>query len=86
VARVGTQDRSCVLRLLDRNGLGFDDAKVGEFRDPAWELVEDLDGLLGCAAQTWRRGEYAVLAVTGPAGEAWREQLQANNRVTADRA
>jgi hypothetical protein len=63
----------------------FDDAKAGDFRDPVWELVEDLDGLLGCAAQTWARGEYTTLAVAGPAGEALREQLHAKNRVTADR-
>ena len=63
----------------------FDEAKIGDFRDPVWKLVEDLDGLLGCEAQTWARGEFTTLAVAGPAGEALREQLQAKNRVTADR-
>jgi hypothetical protein len=63
----------------------FDDAKVGAFRDPVWTLVEDLDHVLGSAAQMSARREYTVLAVAGPAGEALREQLEANSRVTADR-
>jgi hypothetical protein len=53
----------------------FDEAKLGDFRDPVWTLVEDLNGLLGCAPQTGAHGEYTVLAVAGPAAEALREQL-----------
>jgi hypothetical protein len=63
----------------------FHKTKPGDYRDPVWTLVEDLNSLLGCDAQTWARGEYTTPAVAGPAGEALREQLQAKNRVTADR-
>ena len=63
----------------------FDEAKmaISGIRSGRWSRTSN--GLLGCAAQTWARGEYTALAVAGPAGEALREQLQANNRVTADR-
>ena len=63
----------------------YDETKHGDFRDPAWTLVKDINGLLGCAPQTWARGEYTALGVAGPGGEAMRERLQANARATADR-
>jgi hypothetical protein len=54
----------------------------GDFREPRWEPVEDIEELLGCTVAVWTPGRYTAGAVGGDAGERLRSLLAENaNRV-----
>lgn len=56
----------------------------GDFREPRWEPVEDIEELLGCPITVWAPGRYTAGAVGGDAGERLRSLLAENaNRVGA---
>jgi hypothetical protein len=54
----------------------------GDFREPRWEPVQDIEELLGCAVAVWAPGRYTAGTVGGDEGERLRSLLAENaNRV-----
>jgi hypothetical protein len=41
----------------------------GDYREPRWTPIEDIDGLVGCHVQTWPPGSYTARAVAGRYGQ-----------------
>ncbi len=56
----------------------------GDFRNPRWEPIEHIEGLLGCKIAVWPPGAYTVRAVAGEDGERLRSELIENASNTAD--
>lgn len=55
----------------------------GDFREPRWEPIEDIEELLGCTVAVWAPGRYTAGAVGGEAGERLRSLLAENaNRIS----
>jgi hypothetical protein len=50
----------------------------GDFRDPRWERIDDIEELVGCEVATWEPGTYTARAVAGEDGERLRSELAAN--------
>jgi len=44
-----------------REGAGVE----GDFRDPRWEPIDDIEQLLGCEVAVWWPGRYTARAVAG---------------------
>lgn len=40
----------------------------GDFRDPSWEPIADIEQLLGCDVEVWQEGSYTARAVAGEHG------------------
>jgi len=49
----------------------------GDFRDPSWEKITDIEQLLGCEVKTWPEGAYTARAVAGDQGNQLRDELAA---------
>jgi hypothetical protein len=47
----------------------------GDFRDPRWEPIRDIEELLDCEVKAWRPGNYTDRAVAGEQGERLRSKL-----------
>lgn len=47
----------------------------GDFRDPRWEPIEDIQQLVGCEVQTWPEDQYTARSVAGEQGEQLRRRL-----------
>jgi hypothetical protein len=62
--------RYALVRFRGRSvveGVGvWDGAGVeGDFRDPRWEPIDDIEELLGCEVAVWWPGRYTARAVAG---------------------
>jgi len=55
---------------------------VGDFREPTWHHLQDINHSLGTTPREWERGEYTAQSVYGPAGAELREQLTAEAQAT----
>lgn len=42
---------------------------VGDFRDPSWEPIADIELLLGSEVEVWEPGSYTARAVAGEQGQ-----------------
>jgi hypothetical protein len=49
----------------------------GDFRDPSWEPVADIDRLLGCKVEIWPEGIYTARAVAGEHGQQLLDEIAA---------
>jgi hypothetical protein len=49
----------------------------GDFRDPSWEEIADIEQLLGCEVKIWPVGAYTARAVAGDRGDRLRDELAA---------
>src|ERR1700683_5485743 len=47
----------------------------GDFRDPSWESIADIEQLLGCEVNVWRQGDYTARAVAGEQGQQLRNEV-----------
>jgi hypothetical protein len=47
----------------------------GDFRDPSWEPVADIERLLGCEVEVWEPGSYTARAVAGEQGQQLRDEV-----------
>ncbi len=47
----------------------------GDFRDPSWESIDDIEQLLGCEVNVWRAGGYTARAVAGEQGQQLRDEV-----------
>jgi hypothetical protein len=45
------------------------DPRQGNFRDPKWEPIQDIDQQLGCHLQIWPRDQYTAHTLAGEQGE-----------------
>jgi hypothetical protein len=50
----------------------------GDFRDPRWDVVGDIENVVGCEVQVWPVDEYTALALGGEEGERLRAGLAEN--------
>jgi hypothetical protein len=57
----------------------------GEFRDPRWTTVDDIERLTGCPVTRWEQGTYTARNVGGPRGEYLRMQVAERGHAAADR-
>ena len=76
------------VRIADRGHVISDtagDAKVGDFRDPAWRRINDIDVLLGCDVRSWPRGEYTASNLFGDEGRRLREDVARRAHAAAER-
>jgi hypothetical protein len=55
-----------------REGAGVE----GDFRDPRWEPIDDIEELLGCQVAVWWPGRYTARAVAGRLPSVHRPALQ----------
>jgi hypothetical protein len=56
-------------------------AKIeGDFRNPRWEPVRDIQALLDCEIAVWPPGNYTARAVAGEPGERLRSKLAEHAR------
>jgi hypothetical protein len=46
----------------------------GDFRDPSWQSIADIEQLLGCEVKVWRNGGYTARAVAGEQGQQLRDE------------
>jgi hypothetical protein len=60
-------------------------ANDGDFRDPHWTPVADIETTAGCEVTRWLSGEYTLATVAGDQGEQLRIQLEDNVRRHGDR-
>jgi len=49
----------------------------GDFRDPSWELIADIEQLIGSDVQVWKAGTYTAYAVAGLQGRRLRDEVAA---------
>jgi hypothetical protein len=49
----------------------------GDFRDPSWEPIADIEQLLGCEVELWPEGSYTARAVAGERGQQLRDEVAA---------
>ncbi len=47
----------------------------GDFRDPSWEPVADIERLVGSKVRIWVKGSYTARAVAGTEGQQLRDQV-----------
>jgi hypothetical protein len=47
----------------------------GDFRDPSWEQITDIEQVLGCEVKVWQDGNYTAHAVGGEQGQELRDEL-----------
>lgn len=50
------------------------DPREGNFRDPKWESIQDIDQQLGCHIQRWPEGQYTAHNLAGEQGEKLRHE------------
>ncbi len=50
----------------------------GDFRDPRWQPIHDIEKLLDCEVATWAPGTYTAKTVAGVQGERLRSELAEN--------
>ncbi len=56
----------------------------GDFREPRWEPIHDIQSLIGCEVQTWPEEQYTVHTVAGEQGEQLLVRLAAQARRRSD--
>lgn len=66
-----------VLTDGDRESKLMGAEKVGSFRDPSWQAIEDIDAMLGMDVEEWERDDYTLTGVFGEAGARAREEIAA---------
>ena len=49
----------------------------GDFRDPRWEPIADIEQFIGCDVQLWKEGTYTARAVAGEQGQRLRDEVAA---------
>jgi hypothetical protein len=49
----------------------------GDFRDPSWEPIADIEQLLGCEVELWPEGSYTARAVAGERGQRLYDEVAA---------
>jgi hypothetical protein len=68
-ALVRFRGRSVVGTVGVWDGAGVEGARQraveGDFRDPRWEPIDDIEELLGCEVAVWWPGRYTARAVAG---------------------
>src|SRR5208282_4023463 len=47
----------------------------GDFRDPSWEPIADIEQLIGCDVQVWKAGTCTAYAVAGLRGRRLRDEV-----------
>lgn len=52
----------------------------GDFRDPRWETVADIEAHVGCHIKRWPAGIYTALAVAGEEAGRLRDEAAARTR------
>lgn len=57
----------------------------GDFRDPSWTKVADIEQLLGCEVRLWPAGEYIARAVAGEQGQQLRDEIAAQTTAATQR-
>jgi len=57
----------------------------GDFRDPSWAKIADIDQLVGCEVRIWPAGEYTARAVAGEQGQQIRDEIAAHTTAATQR-
>ncbi len=57
----------------------------GDFRDPSWTEIDDIEQLLGCEVRIWPAGEYTARAVAGEQGQKLRDEIAAQTAAATQR-
>lgn len=64
---------------IERDGLDVESGEPirGDFRDPSWELIADIERFMGCEVRLWEAGTYTAYAVAGEQGQRLRDEVAA---------
>jgi len=64
---------------IEPDGLDFEPGEPvrGDFRDPSWEPIADIEQLIGREVQLWKNGTYTAHAVAGEPGQRLRDEVAA---------
>jgi hypothetical protein len=64
---------------VESDGFDFEPGEPirGDFRDPSWELIADIERFMGCEVQLWDAGTYTAYAVAGEEGQRLRDEVAA---------
>ncbi len=57
----------------------------GDFRDPSWTKIADIEQILGCEVRIWPAGEYTARAVAGEQGQQLRDEIAAHGTAATQR-
>jgi hypothetical protein len=57
----------------------------GDFRDPSWEPITDIEQLLGCEVRLWPQGSYTARAIAGEPGQRLRDEVAEETTEAATR-
>ncbi len=57
----------------------------GDFRDPSWEPIADIEQFIGCDVQVWKDGNYTASAVAGAHGQRLRDEVAARTELAIRR-
>jgi hypothetical protein len=68
----------------DLQAVGRAVRKPGDFRDPQWSLIKDVEEFVGCEVKEWPRGEYTAANIAGPPGERLRLEVEQQVRKASD--
>lgn len=77
--------RADAVSLLSGETASAGDRRVeGNFRDPCWETIDDIEELVECTIAVWAPGSYTAGTIAGEQGERLRSLLAENtNRAGA---
>ena len=51
----------------------------GDFRDPTWEPIADIEQFIGCDVELWKADTYTAHAVAGDQGQRLRDKVAARS-------
>lgn len=57
----------------------------GDFRDPSWTKIVDVEKLLSCEVRLWPAGKYTARAVAGEQGQQLRDEIAAQTTAATQR-
>ncbi|MGH7867504.1 MAG: hypothetical protein ACREP9_07705, partial [Candidatus Dormibacteraceae bacterium] len=58
---------------------------AGDFRDPSWKVVRDIEDVVGCEVTVWPEAQYIAFEVAGEEGERLRRELKENAKRATER-
>jgi hypothetical protein len=74
-----------VLIDTDQTATCHTTTKPGDFRDPSWHPIADIETYLDCPLRIWPRGDYTAANVAGEQGHQIHEQVKTRAKAAAER-
>jgi transcriptional regulator with XRE-family HTH domain len=74
----GSRHAGAVALLSGASARAGDGQVEGDFREPRWETINDIEELVECTVAVWAPGSYTAGAIAGDEGERLRSLLAEN--------